>query len=357
MHFDLSEEQKAFQESVERTLTDLVDLSALAANPGLANKVQNSVDAEMGKLGVALSIVPSEAGGLGMGLLTLVAIAQVLGRHSAPASALETALAARLVAEHGSDRQRERWLPGLLAGDCAATFALSAHPESWTPDEWGSVAQYGPITRIKVRALSRRGLTIFSSENGLSIADVEPEEFRRPSSPLDFTRPLASLEIDRNRLDPLCGKVGAWRAYEALLVLAAADAAGAGQRALEMTVEYAKLRQQFDRPIGSFQALKHQLANMALEVAPLHLPCWHASHMWDLEKAEARRAIFLAKAHATDVSVKAARSAIECHGGVAYTWDYPLHIFLKRAMQDRMTLSSPTALRKLIATMDDAAHY
>jgi alkylation response protein AidB-like acyl-CoA dehydrogenase len=353
MRFDLTDEQKELSRSIERTLEGLVDLARMAGDDGAAATLAAPVDAALAGLGLTAAMAPEAHGGLGMGLLTLVAAAQVLGRCAAPGQVLETALAAWAIAEFGSNEQRARWLPGLIAGETPATFALNEAQGAWTPDAWRAGAADGEIAKRDVRPLQGPGLILVGTAGGLMAAEAQPNAFVRPAAPLDLTRPLARIALPATALEPLTDRAGAWRVYEALLVLAAADAAGAGQRALEMTVDYAKTREQFGQPIGAFQGLKHQLAEMAVDIAPAHFPCWFAAHAFDLGQ-DARRTILLAKAHATDMAVKTARAAVEAHGGIAYTWDYPLHLLLKRAMQDRATLSSPSELRRMVGDIDDA---
>jgi alkylation response protein AidB-like acyl-CoA dehydrogenase len=141
------------------------------------------------------------------------------------------------------------------------------------------------------------------------------------------------------------------RVVDASLVLLAAEAYGAAARAYEMAVEYAKNRTQFDRVIGRFQALKHQLANMAVDVEPCRSLCWYAAHAWDSLPEDRSRAAAMAKAHVTEIAVKTARAALEAHGGIGYTWEYPLHLYLKRAMYARNALGAPALHRERIAAL------
>jgi len=126
---------------------------------------------------------------------------------------------------------------------------------------------------------------------------------------------------------------------------------GGASRCLDLAVEYAKTREQFDRPIGAFQALKHQLANMALEIEPARAMYWYAAYTQDHAPAEAARSAALAKAHLTDVFAQAARDAVEAHGGIGYTWEYPLHMWVKRSLFDRAYLGIPAIHRQRAADL------
>ena len=118
-----------------------------------------------------------------------------------------------------------------------------------------------------------------------------------------------------------------------------------------MSVEYAKTREQFGVTIGHFQALKHQLANMALEVEPARALYWYAAHAFDREPAEAERAAALAKAHLTDVYMQVARDAVEAHGGIGFTWECDVQIWFKRALFDRAFCGAPDVHRERAAQL------
>ena len=160
-----------------------------------------------------------------------------------------------------------------------------------------------------------------------------------PVPSLDATRRLAHITFKGSNAEALA--MSGDRLRDAGLVLLAADAFGGARRCLDMAVEYALSREQFGRQIGGFQALKHQLANMAVEVEPMRGMYWYAAHAFDASLDNAERAAAIAKAHITDRYLDVARGAVEVHGGIGYTWEYPLHIWLKRAVFDRVYLGSP----------------
>jgi alkylation response protein AidB-like acyl-CoA dehydrogenase len=140
---------------------------------------------------------------------------------------------------------------------------------------------------------------------------------------------------------------------DAALVLLAADAFGAAHRLIRMTVDYCKTRQQFGQPIAQFQALKHQLANMAVEVDPTRGLWWYAAHAFDHESPErAARAAALAKSHVTDRAMQAARDAVECHGGIGFTWECDVQLWFKRILFDRQWLGTPEQHRERIAQLN-----
>jgi alkylation response protein AidB-like acyl-CoA dehydrogenase len=141
------------------------------------------------------------------------------------------------------------------------------------------------------------------------------------------------------------------RLRDAGLVLLAADAYGGASRCVEMAVEHAKTRQQFGVPIGRFQALKHQLANLAVEVEPSRALAWWAAHAFDHIPGEAERAAALAKAHCTERYMQVARDTVEAHGGIGFTWECDVQIYFKRALFDRAWLGTPSQHRERAALL------
>jgi alkylation response protein AidB-like acyl-CoA dehydrogenase len=143
----------------------------------------------------------------------------------------------------------------------------------------------------------------------------------------------------------------AGRIVDAGLVLLSADAFGGASESVARAVEYAKEREQFGRKIGSFQALKHQLADMALAVEPTIGLYWYAAHVFDTQPKDAPLAAALAKAHITELYPKIARKMIEAHGGIGYTWEYGAHVWLKRALFDQAYFGMPYTHRARAAQL------
>jgi alkylation response protein AidB-like acyl-CoA dehydrogenase len=348
MHFDLTEDQKAIRDATADALRGLLPtdrLVALLDESGLnASTWRQLID-----LGLPATLVPTEHDGLGLDLVTLATIAEQLGYAAAPAPAVSNALAAWAVAVSGSSAQREKWLKGLVDGSIVAAVAVSdedarleADSATWTARlrlvEWGSVASV---------------LLCRTNDDGLALIDLTQSGVNKAAvDSVDRTRPLADIDLQEVKVSRIPGSdpVGI-RLRDASLVLSAANAFGSAMRALDMSVTYANERKQFDQLIGSFQGLKHQIANVTAELLPCRPLYWYAAHAWDAIPKDASRAAAIAKAHVTDVAVRSARLAVEFHGGIGYTWEYPLHVFLKRAMYDRTHLGLPMVHRERAAVL------
>jgi alkylation response protein AidB-like acyl-CoA dehydrogenase len=170
----------------------------------------------------------------------------------------------------------------------------------------------------------------------------------------DRTRPIAQLSFDAAPAELLAGSPGAAaRVRDAALVVLAADAFGAAWRLVRMTVEYAKTRQQFGTPIAQFQAVKHQLADMATRIEPTRGLFWYAAHAWDHLPSESARAAAIAKAHITARASEVAREAVELHGGLGFTWECDVQLWFKRAMFDRTWGGTPEHHLARIAALGD----
>lgn len=343
MYFDLTDEQKMLQTTLRALLAEAVDLNALTkATPEDVAALQAKVDASLTALGLPAILAPAAHGGLELGLLTLVAVSEELGRSAAPSASVRGALAAWLIAEGGDEAQRERWLAPLLSGQARAAFTTDAL--AFADGAVTGTAQRvegGGDADLYIVAAEDSRLALIPAGAAIETSTATPLDVARPTSTVTFNAaPAALLQASAET---------AQRLYQAQLILLAADAYGAGQRAHEMGVAYAQERRQFDRPIGSFQAIKHQLADTALVMAPARFLPWRAAHAWDTAPADAARLAALAKAHTPDVAVMTARAMVEAHGGVGYTWEYPLHLFLKRAMYDRAAWGGPAFHRAAAA--------
>jgi alkylation response protein AidB-like acyl-CoA dehydrogenase len=351
MHFDLTDEQKALGETLEAFFAERFG-GAEGVQAIASTKLDSSLWDEIAGLGLGGIMVPVEAGGLDMGLLTLAVVAETLGRYAVPAPVATNALAAGLIAEAGGPEQRAHWLGRLVAGDVIAAFAL-AEDGGWLPENWRSNGHL-PVTKLFVERGDEAELFIVGCEGG-RLGLVERKNGRIAATPvdtLDRTRPLFEVRFEAEAVEPLSDDPDiAKRATDALLILHAADALGAASAAQARAVDYAKERKQFGRLIGSFQALKHQLADISVELEPARPLCWYAAHAWDTGREDAHRVAALTKAHLGEISVNCARAALEAHGGIGYTWEYPIHLYLKRAMHDRTALGTPNLHRERAAAL------
>lgn len=350
MNFDLSGEQTALQDSVDRFLTNELDQTRLLAIFDSEDGHDARLWQGLGELGVLGLMIGEEHGGTGLGMLDAAVVAEILGYHGTPGPHLGHVAAAFAISEGGNDAQKQRWLPKLATCECIGTVALAESDDAWQPDEWRlpkSAALRGAKRNVlypeqaDVMVVGVQGGELLLVENAAETVEVTP----LPG--LDGTRRIAHVAFNDAPAAPLGGS--AERLRDALLVLLAADAFGGARRCLDMAVDYALTREQFGRVIGAFQALKHQLANVAADIEPARGLYWYAAHAFDAVPDDAERMAALAKAHIAERFLHAARETTQTHGGIAYTWEFPLHVWLKRAVFDRTYLGSTSVHRARVA--------
>jgi alkylation response protein AidB-like acyl-CoA dehydrogenase len=355
VNFDLSDEQELLQDTVRQ----------FAQNECPPTRVRALFDGETGhdpalwqklvELGLGAIAVPDEFGGAGLELVDQALVAEALGAAALPGPFLGHSLAGLAILYGGSDQQKKTWLPKLATGELLGTVAFDEGGERWQPGDW-SLAAGATLSGVKTAVPYAPEADLFvvgTAGGGLALVErrapgVSTKELRG----VDRTRRLGELTLEHTPCELLPnGVAAAPRVRDAGLVLLAADAFGGANHLLEASVEYAKTRQQFGVTIGSFQGLKHQLSNMAIEIEPARGLYWYAAHAFDRVPEDAERTAALAKAHLTHVYMQTARDAVEAHGGIGFTWECDVQIYFKRAMFDRAFLGAPAVHRERAAAL------
>ena len=359
MHFGLTEEQQLLQETVRGFIAgecpptrrrELFDDGA-GHDPALWKGL-----AEMGVTGLT---VPEELGGAGLALLELSLVSEELGAGALPGPLLSHALGCLAIQLAGDDTQKRRWLPALASGERIATFAAGEAGDAWDPEQQRAALDTGRLRGAKrhvPHAAVADLVVVGVAGPGLAVVERDAPGVRvEDEAGVDHSRPVATLHLEDAAAEALTGgaPAAAARVRDAALVLLAADAFGAAWALIQETVAYAKSRQQFGAPIAQFQGVKHQLADMATRLEPARGLFWYAAHVWDRGDADAPRAAAIAKAHLTEEACAVARAAVELHGGLGFTWECDVHLWLKRAMFDRTWLGAPHHHRARIAALGD----
>jgi alkylation response protein AidB-like acyl-CoA dehydrogenase len=290
--------------------------------------------AQLVELGWPGIFVSEEFGGQGLGMVELVILQEELGYALAPTPFFSNACAGLVLQEVGDDSQRERWLAPLAAGEKRGTVAVQDEDRAQSLDGPSLAAQDGMLTGTKVAvpdagsadflvvAVRERPYLVETTADGVTIT---------PTPGIDRTRKLFSVRLDGVEGEPLAAPEEIRLAPSAIATALAAESTGVAQRAMEMAVEYAKDRKQFDRPIGAYQAVSHRCAQMLLEVEGARSTTYYAAWALDHEPESAPLAASMAKAYASDAGWRVTASALQVHGGIGFTWEHDLHLFLKRA--------------------------
>ncbi|MGW4525556.1 acyl-CoA dehydrogenase family protein [Amycolatopsis sp. NPDC004378] len=322
-----TEEAVALREAVRALLTRRSGPEAVRAameSPlGYDDKLWSTLCEQ---IGVAALAVPERYGGAGAGLAEVCVVLSELGRTLTPAPMLGSAvLCGEAVLRTGNDEACERLLPGIAAGTTLAALAWS--DEAWSPGLTASGAGLdGRAHYVLDGDLADVLLAVARTSDGLGLFEVPLDGVRRERvTSLDPTRRLAVVEFSStpaHRLDTAGFDESLW---DTAVIAVAAEQVGAAARALELTVEYTKQRRQFGRAIGSFQALKHRMADVHVHVEAARSALYAALADGDAE------AVMTAKVVCGEAFSHAAAEMIQLHGGIAITWEHDAHLYFKRA--------------------------
>lgn len=318
-------------------------------------------------LGAASLLVPEEAGGAGASAREAAVVAEELGRAAAPTPYLGSAVlaTAALLALPGED-ETAGLLANLASGERTATLAVplstapgtGAFPASVRADGAGtlngtvtSVADAAVADVLLVPAEGRDGPGLYAVETSAAALSVVPR------TSLDLTRPLADVAFAGTAARRLAGPGEAPTAVERALLtgagLLASEQLGIAEWCLESTVAYLGDRRQFGRPLGSFQALKHRLADLWLDVVGARAAARYAADALATGDPDAPVAVAVAASHCGESAVRAAEECVQLHGGIGMTWEHPAHLYLKRAKADQIALGTPGRHRTALAGLVD----
>ncbi len=328
--------------------------------------------AEQGWLGL---VYPEAYDGMGLGLVDLVVLMEEMGRAVVPGPYFSAVLLGGLaIAEAGSEAQKKEWLPKIAAGDRRVALAWMEPSAQLGPagvtltavEKGGKYTLSGTklfvhdahtADALVVAARTRPG----AGADGVSLFLVPKgtkglEVTLLPT--MDQTRKLCEVALSDVTIGPdaLLGAAGAgWaplaRVLDRATVALCAEMCGGAQKVLDMTVEYAKIRQAFGRPIGSYQGVKHRAADMLVDVENSKSITYYAAWALDEGVAEAPLAVSMAKAYVSDAYRRVAAAGIQLHGGIGFTWEHDLHLYFKRAKGSEFTFGDATHHRERVAQL------
>jgi alkylation response protein AidB-like acyl-CoA dehydrogenase len=354
MDFGLSEEQQLLQETIRGFVENECPLARLREIFDGDSDYNPALWQGLVEMGVAGLTVPEQYGGAEMELLDLALVAEILGAGAVPSPFFGHSLAAIAISLGGDAAQKQRWLPGIAAGETIATIALGEAGEAWDPSGWQAEVVGGRLSGTKTYVTSAEVATwivVGIAGGGFAVVARDTAGVKiEPIDSADRTRRSASVTFENAAAEVIAAPV-ADRVRDAGLILLAADALGGAWRLIEMSTDYAKAREQFGKKIAEFQAVKHQLANMAIEVEPGRALLWFAAHAFDHVQDQAELAAAMAKSHLTDRYTQVSRDAVEIYGGIGLTWECEVQMWLKRGLFDRAYLGLPQVHRERAARL------
>ncbi|MCP3369130.1 acyl-CoA dehydrogenase family protein [Bradyrhizobium cajani] len=357
MNFDFSDDQKQLRDQARKFLAE--KCSPKAVRVVLDGKATYDKElwkglAEMGFLGVA---IPEEYGGAGAGHLELCVIAEEMGRANAPVPFSSTVyLAAEALLIAGSDAQKKKWLPAIASGEAIGTLALFEGKGNPSPKNVKLTAVNGVLNGVKkpvadgtiadfAVVAARTGSSGRENDISLFLVDLRAGGVEIKSlTNLDPTRGQAEISFRDCRVEPLGAAGEGWSILTAVLdraaVLCAFEQVGGADRALEMGRDYALDRIAFGRQIGSFQAVKHMLADMYVSATLARSNSYYGAWALSTNAAELPEAAAAARISATQAFQHCAKNNIQVHGGMGFTWEFDCHMYYRRANAMALGLGS-----------------
>jgi alkylation response protein AidB-like acyl-CoA dehydrogenase len=376
MDFGFNEEQELLRSTARKFLENECSSEFVRKRMAEADGVTDEFWAKVAEQGWLGLVFPEEHGGSGLGFVDLTVLMEEMGRAVMPGPFVSTVLLGGLAIQTaGSPAQRAEWLPKIAAGRARSTLAWTEPSGRW--DAAGITAQ----ARSVPGGWALSGTKLFVPDAHLAdvlVVVARTGDGRNPEDgvglflvgkgaagleikllpTMDQTRKLCEVTFNDVRVtgDAVLGAPGAgWsplsRVIERATVALCAEMCGGAQRVLDMTVDYAKIRVAFGRPIGSYQGVKHRAADMLVDVENAKSLTYYAAWAVDENAPEAALAASMAKAYCSDAFRRVSAAGIQLHGGIGFTWEHDLHLYFKRAKSSEFTFGDATFHRERVAQL------
>ncbi len=361
MNFAFTDEQEQLREFVRSFLKDKSSEEAVRAQMETESGYDTAVWKQMSEqMGLPALVIPEEFGGQGYTFVELGIVLEEMGRSLLCAPFFSTTLATLAILHSGDDAAKAAHLPSIASGETIATLAYTEDNGKWDNSGIEATSDGSTISGTKsfvidghiadlliVAAKTDAGISLFAVDgqgDGVSAEPLATMDQTRKQARVTFTKaPATLIGTDGEGWDTIA------KVLDLAAIALAAEQVGGAQFVLEMGTQYAKDRVQFGRPIGSFQAIKHKLADMLVEVesakSAAYYGLWCASEMND----EVPSVASLAKAYCSDAYFHAAAENIQIHGGIGFTWEHPAHLYFKRAKSSELMFGDPSYHREQLA--------
>jgi alkylation response protein AidB-like acyl-CoA dehydrogenase len=366
VNFAFSEEQEELRRYARQWLTERMPLARVRDHMATPEGFDRNDWQAVAELGWQAMAIPEEYGGAGFGLLELAVLMEEQGRTLYCGPFLSTVVAAAnalLIA--GSEQQKSDILPGIAAGETVVTLAVAEEHAGWDGEGMATSATRSEDTWIidGAKRFVLDGHTadvlIVAAQTadglGLFLVDADADGVERSLlNTMDETRKQASITfsgvtVSEDARLPGGDAATLARVDEIVAVSLAIEQVGGAEATLEMAVQYAKDRQQFGKPIGSFQAIKHKCADMLLAVESARAAAYYAAWAVSEGNEEVPTVVPLAKAYCSDAFFECAGMNIQVHGGIGFTWEHDAHLYFKRAKSSQVMFGSPADRRRQLA--------
>lgn len=355
MEFGLNESQEILKESARKFFAGECAMGEvrrlMETDTGFDANLWRKL-AEQGYTGI---IFPEQYGGVGLGVVELALLMEEAGRALLPGPFFSTvALAGSVLQAVASNEQKEKFLAPICQGQARATVAFLDAGASWDVAETQMTAVNGRLKgeKLFVTDAAIADWIIVAARNGVFLVDAKADGVRMsPMLGMDATRKLYAVQFDNAAGEKIGDPEGLARALDVATVALAAELVGGMQRSLDITVEYAKTRKQFGKPIGIFQAVQHQCADMYLETESARSAVYYAAWALQENAPDAAAAVSIAKIYASDAARTVGNRGIQVHGGMGFTWENDLHLYYRRAKASETFLGDATFHRERLARL------
>ena len=362
MNLDFSDDQKFLQEEARKFLEKE---GALLRNRNVLEN-ESYIDAELWKKIVELGWtgirIPEEYDGLGLGHLELCVIAEELGRFLAPVPYSSSVyLFTESIINYGSEQIKKEFLPKLVSGDIVGTLAVTEELHAPSASNIQVTYESGKLNGKKIAVpdakVSTHALVVAKSTKGISlqIVDLSSEGVLiEHQETIDESRGHFSITFNNAEAQLIGDEVSGWEIYESIInqaaVLFSYEQIGGSQASLDMAVNYAKERYAFGRPIGSYQAIKHKLADMYIALTLAKSNCYYAAWALSTDSSDLPSASATARVSATKAYQLCSKENIQTHGGNGFTWEYDCHMFYRRSKLLSLNIGSLNNWKEKLVT-------
>lgn len=355
MEFGLSESQQMLKDNARKFFAGECPMEEVRRLMETDTAYDGALWAKMAEQGYTGIIFPEEYGGVGLGKVELILLMEEAGRALLPGPFFSTvALAGAALDAMATPDQKRKYLAPICNGEARSTVAILEETASWNVADVRMVSASGELAGEKLFVPDAKvaDFMIVVARDGVFAVDAKARGIEvEPMEGMDPTRKLYSVRFNHTPAEKLGNAAGLARALDVAATALVAEMVGGMQRTLDITVEYAKMRKQFGKPIGMFQAVQHQCADMYVETESARSAAYYAA--WALEEnvPDAAVAVSIAKMYASDAGRTVGNRGIQVHGGMGFTWENDLHLYYRRAKVSETTLGDSTTHRERIARL------
>ena len=355
MQFGLSESQQILQNSAREFFAGEVPVARVRRLIETDTADDDALWAKLAEQGYTGIIFPEECGGVGLGAVELILLMEEAGRALLPGPFFSTvALAGAVLDACAGVEQKRKYLAPICHGVARSTLAMLESGASWDPADVHMSAASGRLSgeKLFVPDAAVADSIVVVARDGVYVVDAKAAGVSiAPMSGMDLTRKLYSVTLKDAAGEKLENAAGLARGLSVATAALVAEMVGGMQRTLDITVEYAKTRTQFGKPIGQFQAVQHQCADMYLETESSRSAAYYAAWALQEHAPDAALAVSIAKTYASDASRTVGNRGIQIHGGMGFTWENDLHLYYRRAKASETALGDATFHRERIARL------